>query len=154
MAEQLGSDHVLLAAIRGVYDELDPVPPEVTAAARASLTWLTVDAELAEISLDSLLEAGSGIRSTVAPRLVSFEAPTLTVEVEICETGDTRRLVGQLVPPSEAEIVVRHQDGHLSVSADQLGRFTAEGVPGGPVSLLVHFPAAPMQSVVTSWVIV
>lgn len=154
MPEPPGTDRALLALVREVFDELDPPPPEIITAAKASFTWLTVDAELADIAFDSLLDVSPGVRSTAGPRLVSFEAAALTVEVEIGETGGSRRLVGQLVPPSEAEIVVRHGNGEISAHADELGRFTVDGVPVGPVSLLVRGASATEieGTVVTSWV--
>jgi hypothetical protein len=154
MPEQYESDAALLAVIGDVYGELDPVPPQVVQAGKASITWRTVDAELAEISLDSLLEGAAGVRSAVGPRLVSFEAPNLTVEVEIGETGETRRLIGQLVPPTPAEVVVRQPAGEQTVTADELGRFTVQNVPAGLVSLLVRVADATEQAVVTSWVTV
>jgi len=141
----------LLARIREVYDELDPVPPHVLDAARGALTWLTIDAELAELTVDSLA-VSAAVRSSSGPRLVSFEAESLTVEVEVGETGDTRRLLGQLVPPSPAQVTVRSASGEQTVEADSLGRFTADGVAAGPVSLLCRLAGPPDRSVVTSWI--
>jgi hypothetical protein len=139
----------LLAKIREVYDELDPVPSQVLDAARGALTWLTVDAELAELTVDSLTET-SAVRGNAGARLVTFEAQSLTVEVEVTETGDTRRLVGQLVPPGPAQVSVRTGNSAQTVQADSLGRFTVEGIPAGPVSLLCR--QAESREIVTSWI--
>jgi hypothetical protein len=144
-------DTELLADIRDVYDQLDPVPPEVVAAARGALTWLTIDADLAELTADSLIDSAA-VRSAGAPRLVSFEADGLTVEVEVAETGDTRRLVGQLVPPGPAQVTVRSAGGEHTVEADELGCFAVEGIAPGPVSLLCRLPDSPDRPVVTSWI--
>jgi hypothetical protein len=43
----------LLAEVARAAELADPVPPDVLEAARASLTWLRVDAELAELLADS-----------------------------------------------------------------------------------------------------
>jgi hypothetical protein len=142
----------LLGAVRAVFEELDPVPPEVLAAARGAYSWRTVDAELAELVLDSLTTSTAGVRSTSGPRLVTFEADRLTVEVEVGETGRTRRIVGQLVPPGRAIVAVRWARGEQTVEADELGRFAVDGVPAGPVSLLCRLAEAPERPVVTSWV--
>src|SRR6202165_46621 len=98
----------LLAELRQLGRKLDPVPAEVLFAARGSLAWRRVDAELADLSFDSLVDGDlelAGVRSgDDSVRLVSFDGPDLTVEVEVAAVGDHRRLVGQLVPPQAATI--------------------------------------------------
>ncbi|HEX2274602.1 MAG TPA: hypothetical protein VHG90_12085 [Acidimicrobiales bacterium] len=42
-------DEGLLQAYRSIVARTDPVPPEVVAAARAALSWRTIDGELAEL---------------------------------------------------------------------------------------------------------
>jgi hypothetical protein len=49
----------LLAEVARAAELADPVPAEVLEAARASLTWLGVDAELAELLADSENAVGS-----------------------------------------------------------------------------------------------
>ena len=58
----------LLAELRLLANDVDPVPPEVTAFADAALGWRRIDAELAELLSDSLLEsrAAALTRSGVA----------------------------------------------------------------------------------------
>jgi hypothetical protein len=140
----------LLADIRDVFTEIDPVPPEVVAAAKASYTWRTIDAELAELVDDSALAPTAGIRGQGGPRLLTFEAPTVTVVVEVTDVGGTRRMLGQLVQPQQAEVEVRHADGSVPVPADELGRFSVDTIPAGPVSLSCRIASG--QAVVTSWV--
>jgi hypothetical protein len=144
-------DTALIATIRQLLDELDPVPPEVLAAARGSYVWRTVDAELAELVADSTSNAHAGVRSGDGPRLITFETERLTVEVEVGQMGEQRRLVGQLVPPAHGTVEVRSPSRSWAVEADALGRFTVSGVPPGPVSLLCRLAAAPERPIVTSW---
>ena len=69
----------------------------------------------------------------------------MTIEVEL--TGG--RLVGQLLPAGPAEIEIRTARETTGVTADALGRFTAE--PGtGPFSLRCRL--APDHTVVTDWI--
>jgi hypothetical protein len=143
-------DERLLTEIRAALDVLDPVPERVITAARESYVWRTVDTELAVLAEDSLLAPTAGIRSAGGPRLLTFEAPTLTVVVEVADVGDQRRMLGQLVRPQEARIEVRHRLGTVEVPADPLGRFTVERLPAGPVSLACRVSSG--ESVVTSWV--
>jgi len=138
------------ATLRSVIERADPVPPAVVEAARAAYTWRTLDAELAELTADSAM-AGAGVRSSSAPRLLTFEGPGVEVEVEIAESGSTRRLSGQLVPIGPAQVTVRWSGGSREVAADDLGRFAVEAVPAGSVSLLV-LRAGAAQPIVTSWI--
>jgi len=144
------------ATLRSVIDRADPVPPAVIAAAKASFTWRTIDSELAELvadSADSLStgSVGAGVRGESAPRLLTFEAAGLVVEVEVAESGASRHLVGQLVPLSAAEAVGRWNTGSTSTTADDLGRFVVSDIPAGLVSLAVRRPTD-ASPVLTSWV--
>jgi hypothetical protein len=153
MNEQDRANEQLLALLAEAVAEQDPVPAHVIEAARASLTWLTIDAELAEIAEDSALAPLAGVRGGDGPRLLTFESPSATVVVEVTELGRLRRLLGQVVEPRRAAIEIRHADGSVTVEADELGRFSADSVPAGPVSLACRFDDSPAP-VVTAWVTV
>jgi hypothetical protein len=85
---------------------------------------------------------------------VTFEADTLTVEVEIAEMGDRRCLMGQMVPPSAGEVEIRNAERTQVVEADDLGRFSASDVPPGPVSLVCRLKGTAERPVVTSWIVI
>lgn len=147
-------DERLLAELRLLAGRLDPPPAELLRAARDSYTWRTVDAELAELTYDSDLDdaALAGVRGAGQRRLLTFEAPAVTVEVEVVAVGGRRRLVGQLVPPASAELGIRHGEGSTSVRADDLGRFAASDLPAGPVSVRCRLRGPDQQVVSTDWV--
>lgn len=129
-----------MSTLSALAARMDPVPPAVLEAARATFTWRTIDAELAELAFDSTFSdlALAGVRGgELGPRLLTFEAPQLTVELEVSEVGDARRFVGQLVPPTAAELEIRHPSGATPVTADERGRFSADRIPAGPVSVRV-----------------
>lgn len=109
-----------------------------------------MDTELAELTGELSDDHMVGVRSTRAPVLLTFEAPSLTVEVEVLQTAAARRLLGQLVPPGSGEVEVRHGGGTTRVSADEVGRFTVEDVAAGPVSLRC---SAGLRVVQTDWFI-
>ena len=69
------------------------------------------------------------------PTFLTFEAPTLAVELEVLDTGTGRRLLGQLVPPVAGQVEVRHGGGVTAAAADEMGRFSVTAVTAGPVSL-------------------
>lgn len=130
-------DDELLAELRGIAARIDPVPEELVAATRSAFAWRTMDAELAELVQDVASEDPRlvGVRSDALATLLSFEAPGLAVEVEVLATGGRRRLLGQLVPGRPGRVEVRHRAGLTEVTADDIGRFSAEDLPPGPMRL-------------------
>jgi hypothetical protein len=146
-------DEQLLADLRDA-GSLDAVPADAVAAARAAFLWRTIDAELAELTYDSVLDDQllAGVRSTATARFLTFESPDLTVEVEASPVGEAHRLMGQLVPPQTGSVELRHPGGSTTVEADELGRFTVDGVPSGPVSLRCRAHSG--ATVTTDWVLV
>jgi len=139
----------LLAELRNLAALIDPVPPESIAAARSAFAWRTMDAELAELTADSAAgERLAGVRGAGTPTMLTFDAPGLTVEVELQDVGGHRRLMGQLVPPGPGMVEVRHRAGASTVPVDEVGRFSADDVAAGPVSLRCSSGA---QIVETDW---
>jgi hypothetical protein len=146
----------------GLEDELrqaaarfDPVPHELLQAAADAFSWRTIDAELAELVFDSLVDHDEAalVRGPPERRLLSFQSGGLTIDLEVTSTRSSRALVGQLVPPQQASIEVRVGASVVATDADELGRFRAGPVPAGPMSL--RCSAAPQQPgpvIVTDWV--
>lgn len=147
-------DEALLRRLAQMFDE-DPLPSEAIELAKASFGLRTIDAELAALTADSYVDSAAfAVRaggSADEPRLLTFEAGDLAVEVEARVTGAHRRLLGQLIPAAPARIEVRQAGAPetRSVHADDLGRFVIENVNPGPVSLTCHRPGR--RSVATEW---
>jgi hypothetical protein len=155
--ERVDPDERLIAELRDLLGRTDPVPAEVTEFARAALGWRTLEADLAELLEDSVLESGAlaTTRSgAVASRRLGFRAADLSLDVELSTTeAGSRRLLGQLAPaPARATVEVQGLDGEVIASAetDALGRFRLELAPADRVRLLVQRPGVP--PVATSWV--
>jgi hypothetical protein len=146
-------DAQLLRAVADVYTETDPVPAALLSAAKAALSLRRLDALLAELTSDSQLAPLAGIRADHGPRLLTFEAGPVTVEVEVAVSGGSRRLTGQLVPPAGGEVELRYPTGSSVTTADDLGHFVAD-VPAGPVSLVCRLAGFSGPPVATSWVTV
>ena len=72
-----------------------------------------------------------------------FRASGLTIELEITGSGDHRRLAGQLIPRQSAIVDIRHGQGVITVEADTLGRFSADEVPFGQISLRCRWARSP-----------
>lgn len=86
-------------------------------------------------------------------RQLSFRTSGLTIELEITGGGEFRRLIGQLIPRQSAVVDIRHGQGVITVDADTLGRFSADEVPFGQISLRCRL-GSDQSPVVTGWIIV
>lgn len=139
----------LLAELRALVAERPP--EDVVEAAKGAYAWRTIDAELAELVRDSALEPAGAVRGDEGPRLLTFEVDDVTVEVEVGDDRDRRRVVGQVVPPQPARVEVVHSGTASQVVADDLGRFTATDVAGGPVRLRLTLDDG--RTVETAWVV-
>jgi hypothetical protein len=145
-------DQELIARLAELLEDAE-APSWSAELAKASYGLRAVDAELATLSSDSGLTAGSGMRATAAPRLAVFEAAGLSVEIEIepAARSGLWRLVGQLTPAGPARIGIRRHDGAVSwTDADDRGRFGADQLPGGPLSLRCERPGQPAAA--TEWI--
>ena len=86
-------------------------------------------------------------------RQLSFRASGLSIALEITGTGRFRRLTGQLIPRQSAVVDIRHGEGITSVEADAIGRFSADAVPMGSISLRCRLGAGTgYASVITGWI--
>ena len=142
----------LFARLKALGRQVDRVPSDVVAAARATGTWQNIDAELAELVYDSLLEGELvGVRGGAATRQLTFETPGLSLEVEVAT--EPTRLNGQISPPQETDIEVRHADGSFTVRTDTLGHFRVETLPPGPVSFDCQTTGSERASTHTDWVV-
>ncbi len=156
-------DEALVAELQAFFTRVDPVPPVVTEAARAALGWRRLDADLAELLSDSLLEDESlaltrGVQAGV--RSVSFSAGEVTIDLEVHADGETRVLMGQLSPPRAARIAVQRPgsggpasdpETFAAAESDELGRFRAQVPGGGMIRLVV---AGVTDAIQSSWITV
>jgi hypothetical protein len=145
-------DQELIARLAELLEDAE-APSWSAELAKASYGLRAVDAELATLSSDSGLTAGSGMRAGAAPRLAVFEAAGLSVEIELepAARSGLWRLVGQLTPAGPARIGIRRHDGAVSwTGADDRGRFSADQLPGGSVSLRCERPGQPPAA--TEWI--
>lgn len=147
-------DERLLAELRRIAKQIDPVPPWITQAARSVFAWRGADAELAEVTYDSILDDRrlAAIHGGREQRQLEFESAGLSVSITIVPVGCRRRILGQLSPCQVAPIEVRHAEGVTSTRADELGRFTAHDLPLGPASLRCQVGPTNARIVDTSWV--
>jgi hypothetical protein len=153
MDEREEQDEALIEQLRIAMSAEAP-PARVTEAAKAALTWLRVDAELAELLSDSAVDAEPALaRGTAVVRSVSFSAGETIVELEVHPDGERRTLLGQLSPAAQRTIVIQHAGGAESASAlsDELGRFRITLDEGGTVRLRIADDASD-AAIETAWI--
>jgi hypothetical protein len=120
-------DDGLEAELRELFMSQDPIPPDVGAAARAAIGWRRIDAELAALMADSVLDEGLALArgSDQAPRSLSCAAGSLTIDLEIHDGPDHPVGLGQVSPPGRTGIQLQTagQDALGTTESDELGRF-------------------------------
>jgi len=133
-------DDQLLAALGEALRSERSVPAEFIAMGKAALAWRGIDAELATLTYDSVVEGAeaelAGVRSEPASlRYLTFTSERLTLEIEVADDA----LLGQLVPPGPGRVEVRAADGSVVTAViDQVGGFTIRPVPRGSFRLYCH----------------
>ena len=151
------NDEQILQELTQAIAVADPAPAEVVAAAKASLTWRTIDAELAALTYDSLLDDDqlATVRGgvTAGPRALTFELGDVVVDVEVADSGASRQLLGQVVADGVVAVVLERagDGGRIELPVDDLGRFRATGVTAGPIRLRCRLAG---HEVVTDWVVI
>ncbi|MDN3025591.1 hypothetical protein [Streptomyces sp. S.PB5] len=124
---------------------LDPVPAELRRIAVEAFALHDLDARIAELTFDSVVDAIPVRGATDVPRMLTFRAGEVTVDVEV--TGDG--LLGQVLPPQQALIeVLTGPQTSAPLVADDMGRFTGDAPPVGPFALRLRTGG---EVVVTEW---
>ncbi len=146
-------DDELEQELRRAEQLLDPVPAHLARGAVDMFDLRAIDAELAALVFDSA-DAGmvAAVRGSGQPRLLTFRAGDLSIELELAGTTLERGISGRLIPAQPAEIEIRFGDQRLAVTADELGRFTVTSAGSGPISLRFQSGGLASAQVVTEWV--
>ena len=140
----------ILAKLRDGLRSSDPTPSDVAEFAKAAFEWRGIEADLAELDFDSVDEdALEGVRSTATSRMISFQAGQWMLDVEYDES--TGRLMGHISPQSPYTVELHTSGALFSVESDEYGRFEADGVSPGPVSMVLRFGDGTV--IKTQWVI-
>jgi hypothetical protein len=143
------SEDELLDRLRAAAAEADPPPEHVLVAARAAFARVGLEGELLELEFDSLVDAGAATRAGAGARLLRFGAADHAVELQLVGAGPVG-VVGQVTPATADGVELAHAGGVARADTDDLGRFTLDAIPRGPVSLA--WTASDGGRVRTSWV--
>jgi len=126
-----------------IEEDLDEVPPELTALARDVGDWAMVDDALAELTelVDTGVRAPAGDQ-----RSLRFSAPPYSVMV----TLDPEGLVGEVAPAPYPELALQQggSEATIAIEIDPRGRFR---VPGAEVPFRLRLRRG-AQRFTTPWV--
>jgi hypothetical protein len=128
-------DERLLALLGRALRARRAVPPEFVRAAKDAFAWHDIDAELAQLTYDSVHgpDLAPATRAEDASiRALTFTSPRLTIELEV--TAES--LLGQIVPTQVATIEIQPRAGtQVAVASDEIGCFSIRPVPRGTFRL-------------------
>jgi hypothetical protein len=130
--------------------DMEP-PPDVILQARASFGWRDVSAQVARLEFDSAVDDDdlARVRTISAARRLSFRSEAFSLVLEVHE--GPRRIVGRIEPSTPMIVELRQPTTESSVSPDEFGYFSFDGVSRGAVSLRCTLSAGG-AAVDTEWV--
>jgi hypothetical protein len=140
------TDDELTVMLAEMFEMREPIPDAALQAAYSAIDMDLLSEELAALVFDSA-SAGElvAMRAPEAEaRLLSFVNDHVTIDLELHAGGPA--IVGQLSPPTDAELIVEVEAGDaVTVPVDEFGRFRV-AVPSGPIRLRL------VGLVVTPWI--
>jgi len=143
-------DEQLLTALKESLRVLRAVPSEFVEAGKNAYAWHNIDAELAQLTYDSIRDSGRtpSMRSeTASIRALTFTSAHLTIELEVSEDS----LLGQLIPAGVGAIEIQTRAGAIATTpVDELGCFPIRPIPASPFRLHCHTTDG--TAVVTGWI--
>jgi hypothetical protein len=143
------NDEDLLMAVRQALSSRRAVPPEFVEAGKNAFARRDIDAELAQLTYDSVRpDLTASTRSGAASiQALTFTSPPLTIELEVMADS----LLGQIVPAQIATIELQIRALEKTViTSDEIGCFSIRPIPHGPFRLRCR--AASNVDVVTAWI--
>ena len=150
------AEEALAEQLRRIALEADPVPELVLESARAALSLRRLDAELAEMVHDSELDGLLGVRGDAddadgGVRMLSFEAPGVSISAQITTSDAGHSLLGQVAGADVTAVSVQTPTGEIEAELGEGGVFRLADVPSGSLRLVVTTGAG---EVVGDWVTV
>ena len=131
-------DEQLLAALKEALEADEAVPPEFIEAGKNAFAWHNIDAELAQLTYDSIHDAeqAASLRAEAASiRALTFTSAHLTIELEVSEDS----VLGQVIPAQAGMIEIQRREGMTAtIEADEVGCFLIRPIPDSPFRLRFH----------------
>jgi len=131
------TDLQILADIRDLFQDADPMPPDLPERIRFSLALRDLEVEVARLAAED--REMLAVRGPEQTRTITFDSDSLTIMIRIDQNRDgTARVDGWLAPPQRREIELKTAGGALDTASDERGRFAFASVPPGTAQLVVR----------------
>lgn len=145
MSDTPDAPDTLLARIDRAFDDLEPIPPQLTDAAKSAFGWRRADAEIAELLYDSANDELVGIRGTTSDRRsFRFAADDFVLRVHLTPAT----LIVMIEPPVSVLCRIATDDGTEELRTDEFGELVVDA-PELPARVEVDLPNG---TVVTPWI--
>ena len=142
-------DEEVLAALQQALRAQRAVPPAFIEAGKSAFAWHNIDAELAQLTYDSILDPAPelAMRAEAASiRALTFTSAHLTIELEVAQDS----LLGQIIPAQPATIRIQPRTGaETTLATDEIGCFSVQPIPSGPFRM--HCRTAAGVDALTGW---
>ena len=142
-------DEEVLAALQQALRAQRAVPPAFIEAGKSAFAWHNIDAELAQLTYDSILDPAPelAMRAEAASiRALTFTSAHLTIELEVAQDS----LLGQIIPAQSATIRIQPRTGaETALATDEIGCFSVQPIPSGPFRM--HCRTAAGVDALTGW---
>ena len=130
-----------LAAVRDLYDQVDPMPSGLTDRVRFALALEHLDAEVAKLVEGGAMAGVRAAETAEQARTIIFESSTVTVMVTVSPVSDDLvRVDGWLTPEGEYRVELRTPDAQQHTESDPLGRFVVAELPRGMFRMVIRPP--------------
>jgi hypothetical protein len=130
----MSDDAELLASLRRLWTDADPVPPGLAEAVLLRLAPELDDAELLLLVESAAL--GEHVRGTDGPPRIRFRLDDVEVLLQLDDAANGRvRVDGWLAPGQAGTAVLRTDRAELESVVEQTGRFAFPVVPAGTATL-------------------
>ncbi len=155
-------DEQLLVAMGEAMRARQEVPGWFVETGKNAYAWHNIDAELAQLTYDSLgdplgspgspgspgdRERAAAVRSEAASiRALTFTSTGLSIELEVGEGS----LLGQIIPPRAGTLEVHTTAGVASSAVDEIGCFAVTPIPTSPFRLRCRTEDG--ADVLTGWI--
>jgi hypothetical protein len=127
----------LLEALRQMWDERDPVPPDLADRLSFALCLENLEVELLHLVEETV--APLGARAEECARTVTFSSETFSVMITIQhETTTAVRLDGWIHDGGGLQVGLRTSQDERMTAADEDGRFSFDAVVPGLAQLVFH----------------
>ena len=144
-ATMTAADATTLTTLRRMWEDHDPVPPDLADRVCFVLSMENLEAELMELTAGFAEPVGAA-RAEEQARNVTFTSDTLTVTVTISQDGRLVRLDGWIGDGGGLGVALRQMPpavrpatpGERSTIADEDGRFAFPDLDHGLVQLVFH----------------